>query len=220
MNFSQIRNALQNRRCETIREYPPVRASVLIPLVERGGEPAVLFEVRNAGIPQGGEICFPGGHVEEGESPGEAAIRETAEELLLDRSQIEMAAPLHLLPGERGREIYSYLGILHDYAGTWAPEEVSRTFQIPLHWFLQHAPECYESKIVVSPGEDFPYELIPGGRDYPFASGRQRMYFYRTEEGVIWGLTAKLLYHFLNLLEEKPRQDALSSLTYPSGSAV
>ena len=111
-------------------------------------------------------------------------------------------APLHLLPGERGREIYSFLGVLHGYRGTMAPEEVSRTFLLPLERLRGQAPQVYSCKTVLEAGEDFPYDLVPGGRDYPFASGRHKMYFYPTEEGVIWGLTAKLLYHFLTLLDE------------------
>lgn len=200
MDLNTIRDTLHSHPCETIHDHPPVRAAVMIPLVEQHGTLSVLFEERNAGIPQGGEICFPGGHVEAGETPQAAALRETAEELLISGDDIELIAPLHLLPGERGREIYSFLGILHGYSDTWAPEEVSRCFRIPLSWFQSHAPEVYECSTVVAMGEDFPYELIPGGRDYPFAAGRQRMYFYRSPEGVIWGLTAKLLYHFLRLL--------------------
>ena len=36
----------------------------------------VLFEVRAAGISQPGEVCFPGGRIEPGETPEEAALRE------------------------------------------------------------------------------------------------------------------------------------------------
>lgn len=200
MELRDMRARFSGRNCEPIRDFPPLRAAVLVPLLERGGELSVLFEERNADIPQGGEICFPGGHVEEGESPEQAALRETSEELLLGRDQVELLAPLHLLSGERGREVYSFLGVLHGYADTWQPDEVSRTFSIPLRWFREHPPEIAECKTVLAAGEDFPFELIPGGRDYPFAAGRQRMYFYRAPQGVIWGLTAKLLYHFIGLL--------------------
>ena len=202
MDLELIRSSLRNHSCETIWESSPLRAAVLIPLVETQDGLSVLFEERNADIPQGGEICFPGGHIEGGETPEEAALRETTEELLLDRQQIELIAPLHFLPGERGREIYSFLGILHNYRGTWETDEVSRVFPVPLSWFPCNPPEIHECKTMVMPGESFPYELIPGGRDYPFAVGRQRMFFYRRPEGIIWGLTAKLLYHFLRLLDQ------------------
>ena len=37
--------------------------SVLCPFVERGDGPHLLFEVRAAGLRQGGEVCFPGGRM-------------------------------------------------------------------------------------------------------------------------------------------------------------
>ena len=200
MNIDYIRNAFHGHQCEPIREFPIIRASVLLPFVETDGEPSILFEERNANIPQGGEVCFPGGHVEDGETPEDTALRETAEELQLEPEQIELIAPLHVLAGARGREIHSFLGVLHDYKGAWEAAEVSRTITVPLSWFRGNPPEIYKTRLLVSAGEDFPYELIPGGRDYPFAVGQENVYFYRTPEGVIWGLTAKLLYHFLELL--------------------
>ena len=201
MKLDYIRTALAGHQCEPIREFPMLRASVLIPLVERNGEVRILFEERNAAIPQGGEVCFPGGHVEDGETPQDAALRETAEELRLKPEQIELIAPLHVLSGERGREIHSFLGTLRGYDGTWETAEVSRTFTLPLEWFRRNMPELHETRLAVVADGEFPFELIPGGRDYPFTSGRQNVYFYRTPEGVIWGLTAKLLYHFVQLLE-------------------
>ena len=52
--------------------------AVLVPLVEWRGEVQVLFEVRADTLErQPGEVCFPGGHMEPGESPTECAFRET-----------------------------------------------------------------------------------------------------------------------------------------------
>ena len=77
------------------------------------------------------------------------------------------------------------------------------TFTVPLDWLLANPPEVYGGRLVIEPGEDFPYELIPGGRDYPWGEIRRQFYFYRRPEGVIWGLTAELLTEFLKLLGEK-----------------
>ena len=38
--------------------------AVLCPLVERADGLHLLFEVRAAGLRQGGEVCFPGGRAE------------------------------------------------------------------------------------------------------------------------------------------------------------
>ena len=66
-----------SRDMETIRPDTDRAAAVLLPAVIRDGEPNLLFEVRASNLPQGGEICFPGGALENGESSREAAVRET-----------------------------------------------------------------------------------------------------------------------------------------------
>ena len=100
--LEQIRIRTAGRSYE---EILPVkrRNAVLIPLVEKEGELHILFEVRQAGIRQGGEICFPGGMIEEGETAEEAAVRETAEELLIPAEKIEVIAPMHVMSGPGGR---------------------------------------------------------------------------------------------------------------------
>jgi hypothetical protein len=58
------------------------KASVLIPLISIANEPHILFTQRSTIVgSHKGQISFPGGHVEEGESSLDAAIRETYEEL-------------------------------------------------------------------------------------------------------------------------------------------
>ena len=56
--------------------------AVLCPLVQLPEGPGLLFEVRAASLRrQPGEVCFPGGRAESGESPIDCALRETKEEL-------------------------------------------------------------------------------------------------------------------------------------------
>ena len=58
-----------------------LRYFVIMPLLtEIDGELHFILNKRAAGVNQPGDICFPGGHVEPGESFTEAAIRETWEE--------------------------------------------------------------------------------------------------------------------------------------------
>lgn len=175
-------------------------AAVMIPLLPEEDGLRVLFEVRGDNIPQGGEICFPGGRIEEGEAPADTARRETSEELLIPEADVEMIAPAHCLLGHWGGRVYSFAGILHGYDGTYSAGEVSRVFTLPLQYFIDHPPRIHRAKMVFEPGEDFPFHLIPGGRDYPFAALPRRMVFYETEEGVIWGLTASLLMRFIELV--------------------
>ena len=46
---------------------------------------------------------------------------------------------------------------------------------------------------------------VPGGRDYRWRRGHYDVYFYRREEGIIWGMTAKIL----RSLAEMYREDIL-----------
>ena len=186
----------------TLEEVSSVRRknAVLIPLVETGGELCILFEVRQSGIRQGGEICFPGGRIEENETTEEAAVRETSEELLIPREKIEVIAPLHTMTGPGGAKISSCLGVLHDYEGTFSKEEVERVFCVPLSWFASHEPRTSDAAMVVKTPEDFPFELLPGGENYPWHSIPRRFYFYESDGGVIWGITAQLLYHCLKVI--------------------
>ena len=62
--------------------------AVLCPFVERNGEPHVLLEVRAKELRQGGEVCFPGGAMEAGETAAECALRETEEELGIPHERI------------------------------------------------------------------------------------------------------------------------------------
>lgn len=65
--------------------------SVMIPLIKRKGDVHLLFEKRALTLRnQPGEISFPGGRIEEGETPEKAAIRETCEELLIEENEVEV----------------------------------------------------------------------------------------------------------------------------------
>lgn len=203
MTGSRIVQVLRNHKIQRLVADGTKNSAVLIPLVEREGTIFILFEIRNASIAQGGEICFPGGRVEKGEKPEETAVRETAEELALAAGQVKMMAPLFEKIAPDGGCVSVYLGRLEDYRDTWSEAEVERTFLLPLDWLLKFTPKIHDDEMVTVTGEDFPYELIPGGRDYPFRKTPRRFYFYKTRDGVIWGLTAELLYYFLELLRRQ-----------------
>src|SRR6059058_5396943 len=71
----------------------PTAAAVLIPIVEREDGLYLLFTQRSAHMRKHpGQISFPGGRVESGDlSHIEAALRETEEEIGLDRSFVTVA---------------------------------------------------------------------------------------------------------------------------------
>lgn len=138
-------------------------------IIEQNGQMELLFEVRSANLHrQPGEVCFPGGAVEEEERFEDAAV-------------------------------HSYLGVLKPYNGTYSTEEVDRVFSVPLQWFMENEPEKYVAEIHTMPCEDFPFELVPGGKNYNWNKSHYDIYFYRYEKEIIWGITAKLMYAFVKL---------------------
>ena len=67
------------------------RAAVLIPLVKKDNSYSILFELRSKTMKrQPGEISFPGGIIENNESPKEACLRETFEEIGIKEEDIDI----------------------------------------------------------------------------------------------------------------------------------
>ncbi len=195
-------------KLEQFKSYQPkligedqfFKAAVCISLIENGDDYDILFEVRSTKIPdQPGDVCLPGGAVEEGESYEEAAIRETCEELLIKPEQVEIIGPSDIMH-VRNTMIYPYVGIIHDYHNTFSEREVAEVFRVPLQFFKEAEPDRYMVDAVAQPDEDFPYHLIQGGRNYKWRLMHTEELFFQYEGHVIWGLTARMINAFLKLL--------------------
>ncbi len=92
-----------------------------------------------------------------------------------------------------GMVITPFLGVIRGYRGTFSPDEVDRVFTVPLRWFAENEPESYQTEVLTNPGDDFPYDRIPGGRDYQWRRGKYEVLFYRFGSNFIWGMTAKMM---------------------------
>ena len=120
-----------------------------------------------------------------------------AEELLIGKDQIEILAALDPCMGPSGAPIWPFAALVREYAGSWSPDEVDHTFTIPLTELSERVPEIYETRLTTVCGEDFPFEMIPGGRHYTWRSKKNPVFFYRGGPEIIWGVTARILYEFL-----------------------
>ncbi|HWP98263.1 MAG TPA: CoA pyrophosphatase [Syntrophomonadaceae bacterium] len=179
------------------------KSSVLVPLIRIDDEWCILFQKRSLTIKrQPGEISFPGGEIEACDAgPRQAAVRESYEELGLGPEDINLIADLDIFVSPFNMIVYPFLAIIQNPQKIQLdPLEVERVFYVPLNFLLQYRPQRTFTNISISYPDDFPLHLIPAGKDYPFRPGIYPQCFYIWEEEVIWGLTARILTHFLDLI--------------------
>ncbi len=204
MNITKVIEKLKGRDPSILGKAELLKYSVLLPLVEVENETHILFEVRSMNLRrQPGEICFPGGRIDESDADQrQCAIRETSEELGIDESSIEDIIPLDFMLNASSNIIYPFVGrITKPEQINPNVSEVGEIFTVPLSFFRETKPEVYKIYYQVIPEEGFPLHLIPGGENYKWTLRHLDEYFYQYKGKVIWGLTARVLHHFLELLE-------------------
>lgn len=177
--------------------------SVLIPIVKIKGENHILFEVRSEKVSQPGEVSLPGGRVEIGETPLEAAKRETEEELNISGSKINIYGELGYLHEFIDSEIRIFVGEINDYniESFVENDEVEYIFTYPISYFIKNKPDIFNNILKNNLDEDFPFDLIPNGEKYKFRNTKREMYIYKDTSPTIWGLTAKVVAKFIEIYE-------------------
>lgn len=160
-------------------------AAVLVPLVDRDDGVSVLLTERNAHLSaHAGQISFPGGRREtEDASPEDNALRETREEIGLERERIEVLGRLDTYVTRTGFRVIPVVGLVHPpFDLTPDPVEVANVFEIPLAVVLDpRNPEKHSRELF----------------------GKTR-YFYAFSYGewCIWGATAGMLVNLRDVLNE------------------
>lgn len=174
--------------------------AVLCPIVERADGVHLLFEVRSGNVSQAGEVCFPGGKLEPGETPVDGALRETWEELSIPQDEISIIGLPDYFSNHRGFLLHPVLGLVSD-AGFRAivpsEAEVAEVFTVPISFFRNTPPQIYQYEMIPNVPEDFPYEAIGVSRDYPWHRGRQSVPIWFYEGHAIWGMTGRIVMHLI-----------------------
>ena len=196
-------DALLNRYRDHVPGLLGARHSyaVLCPLVERPDGLHLLFEVRAEGLRQAGEVCFPGGRMEPGESAEQCALRETEEELGIPAGQVQLLGQSDFLCNQRGFLLRPVIGLVSE-AGMAAlhpsPAEVAEVFTVPLSFFRSTPPEVYTYDLIPHIPADFPYEAMGISPNYPWSRGKSDVPVWYYEGRVIWGMTARILRDILS----------------------
>jgi 8-oxo-dGTP pyrophosphatase MutT (NUDIX family) len=181
-SVERLRQILAHRPAIEIDAPQYRRACVLIPLVHVDGEWSILFSRRSVNLAaHSGQIAFPGGAVEEGESLEAAAVREAEEEVGIRAGAVELIGRLDDLLTNSGFLVAPFVGLIRERIDYVLHEaEVTEVFEVPVNALLDVAQP--EVRYVAF-----------GDREYP-------AYFYRYRHYEIWGLTGRMLKAFLDLV--------------------
>lgn len=206
MPMEQLKKRLHESQPLFIGEDTAFRSAVLIPLVEIAGEWHVLFEVRSFKMrKQPGDISFPGGKIDPTDAtPLEAALRETHEELGVKPQHISIIGKLSPYVASPSFVVYPFVGIINhdDVIPSYNKQEVEEVFTIPIKWLLSYEPYKHDVAIEPIPSPNFPYEKIFNGKKYQWRARAIEEWFYDYKQYTIWGLTARILKYFIQLMKK------------------
>jgi 8-oxo-dGTP pyrophosphatase MutT (NUDIX family) len=132
-----------------------------------------------------GEVAFPGGRVDPGESLVEAALREAREEVALPSETVRIIGQLEPITTViSDSAITPFVAISDRPLPSLTPNEaeVARIFDVSLLELTR--PDCYRSEIWDYPDGTFP------------------VFFFEVEGDTIWGATGRMLHRLLTVLTE------------------
>ena len=151
-------------------------AAVLVPLIERPEGLSVLLTRRTDHLrSHAGQIAFPGGRADPGETPWQTALREAHEEVGLDPALVELAGLSDAFWTRTGYVITPVVGFVDPaVALTPNPEEVADVFEVPFDFLMDAAN--HQSQM----------------REFPDGRSRQ-VWAMPYQDWHIWGVTAMLI---------------------------
>lgn len=159
-------------------------SAVLAPLYEEDGQLHVVLTRRTWALrSHSGEVSFPGGRQDDGESLWETALREAEEEIALDPSSVQPVGELDHLATVTSRSfIVPYVGALPGRPDTTPnPAEVSAVLHVPVAELLD--PAIFREE----------RWQLPWAEDRP-------IFFFELVGDTLWGATAAMLRQLLGLV--------------------
>ena len=151
-------------------------AAVLAPLIVREAGVSVLLTRRSESLRRhSGQVAFPGGRAEPGETPWATALREAQEEIGLDPVCVRLLGLGDLYATGTGYLITPVVGFIPpDFVAKPDPSEVAEVFETPFSFLMD--PANHER------------------RTWTTAEGEARRYYAMPHDGpLIWGATAGMV---------------------------
>jgi 8-oxo-dGTP pyrophosphatase MutT (NUDIX family) len=186
-----------------VESMPGVAArpsAVVAPFYEEGDELYVVLTRRSWSLrAHTGELSFPGGVSEPGETPVQAALREAQEEVDLDPSTVEVLGELdHLMTVTSRSFIVPLVALLPGRpALSPNPAEVDAVLHVPVAELVQD--EVYREELWRFEGR--PPWVPPEAQALSEAAGDREtlrsIFFFELVGDTLWGATAAMLRHLL-----------------------
>lgn len=161
-------------------------AAVLVPLIDRPDGLTVLLTHRTAHLANhAGQVSFPGGRVDLADGDAEeTALRETQEEIGLERSHVRIIGRLDTYITRTGFAVTPVVAVIEPpFELAPDPFEVAEVFEVPLPFLLDQNNHQLCSREFEGTVRYF--YAMPYGRHY------------------IWGATAGILMNLYELLRER-----------------
>jgi len=140
-------------------------AAVLVPLVERPSGLSVLLTRRSDGMRRhSGQVAFPGGRADPGETPVQTALREAWEEIGLEHRFVRPLGMAETYETGTGYAITPVVALVQaGFTVTRHEVEVAEVFETPFAFLMDpanhelrvmHAPDGIERRFYAMPHED------------------------------------------------------------------
>ena len=160
------------------------QASVLIAILNYGEyikSPELIYTQRSSHLStHSGEVSFPGGKSEDGDSSlFDTALRESNEEMSLNRADVTMLGKLDYLISRHKIEVNPFIATVDKAQNLQPNEEIQEIFTVPLSFLLD--PNNIKRESIERQGSVWEVPTC------------------KLKNQKIWGLTAMITVNFLNI---------------------
>ena len=182
----KLKQAFSERKKRYITDDGLVKAAVLVPIYLKNGQCHILFTKRTETVKvHKGQISFPGGAYEEVDRTlVNTALRESVEEIHLDKGMVEVLGELDDATTVTSNYVISpFVGVIpwpYDFA--LDKREVEEIIEVPITALLDKNAVQEVRKSI---------------------NGTEAtLYYYHYQGRIIWGATAAILRQFLDIFTE------------------